>query len=372
MHEYDPNYDQGPVTYGRWGKASEMGEPIEKKSYDSNIYDQYARMMNEGLDGYDPTELDSIGQRISKEASDGEFTFDTPKPIIRDMGENIPQEGPGHELPTDLNRHSADDKKITESQKVQQVGGATLSERPKKVIQRKIYEQEEISNRELPTDIKINRREMDRSSGANMRKAAGAELSDDSINPIKLWSLLGDMWGDEWVEWEPETIKETAFQDGQEISHVNMGKIFALRALLKTDRVFSEPRIFEKVCIAFADKIVDWGTIQKPRVHEIAALIAMAKKFFNFQGVTEEVAVYTAGCAIADGFVLLPKQLNFCEHQFSTELALTIGDDALDMQEKLMESLKSGNYENLDEGMLPQYMRVLRCHFHVDDIMKDL
>lgn len=193
-------------------------------------------------------------------------------------------------------------------------------------------------------------------------------LSDPDANPVVIADWLDAFWGDDWMEWEPETILDTAEKDGIQIDSVNLGKMFAIRSIKKTEEFFREPRVFEKVCIAFADRIVDWSVIQTPRVHDMAAAVAIVETFFREGQYSDHVEAYVAAAAIMDGFLLLPPSLTFAGYHFSMELASRLGDSAVELQKKIMSTMDSDEIPTSQEEAV-QYRRLMRCEYHVRDMI---
>ena len=142
----------------------------------------------------------------------------------------------------------------------------------------------------IPTKTEVNREDFDINHIGLKTASAMDVLSDPSLNPIKAWLLVTEAWGEEWFEWEPETIIQTAQHDGFEIDAINLSKLFAIRAILKTDEFYEDVRVFEKVCIAFSSRIVDWSTTQHARIFEIASTIALVERYVREHEFSMEIA----------------------------------------------------------------------------------
>jgi hypothetical protein len=192
-------------------------------------------------------------------------------------------------------------------------------------------------------------------------------LSDPNLNPIVLIEWCNAHWGEEWMEWEPETILEMADREDISIDQVNLGKMFAARAVVKTEEFFREPRVFEKVCIAFSDRIVDFGVIQIPRVHDMAAAVALVEGFIREGSYSDHVAAYVAAAAITDGFLLLPPNLQFAGYHFSLELASRVGDDAFALQERMIKTMNDDQSPTTEDEAI-QYRRLMRSEYHVREM----
>lgn len=192
-------------------------------------------------------------------------------------------------------------------------------------------------------------------------------FSDPEANPHKLYVALVDLWSDEWLDWEPETIIETADADGVILDQVNLGKIFAIRSLLKTDEFFREPRVFEKICIAFADKIVDFGVLQIPKLYEIAGAVALIEKLFRAGEYSDEVAIYTAMVAVDEGFLLLPPELNFAGAHFNIELISRLGEETITLQDNIISAMGKSD---ITESEAIQYKRLMVCSYYIKNMLQ--
>jgi hypothetical protein len=180
--------------------------------------------------------------------------------------------------------------------------------------------------------------------------------------------ILDSRWDDEWYDWEIETINQTAKMESDiEISRVNQDKIMALKILKNTDLFFEEHRVFEKVCMSFSGRQVDWGHVQEPKTHEIAACIGLVERYIKESAFSDEVAAYVAASAVRDGFVMLPSVLSFAEFPFSKQLAANIGDDIIGKQQRLMNALDSEDSGMLEPEDAVQYMRIIKCQYHLQD-----
>lgn len=222
-----------------------------------------------------------------------------------------------------------------------------------------------------PTEIRVDRREIDIDRSGTITKQSSSILSlleEADANPVKIMLVLDQKWGTEWKGWEPETITQMIKDEGVEVSKVNLDKIMAIKVLVNTGEFWSNPRTFEKVCLAFSSRMVDWGVVQEPRVHEIAACVALIERYIAEDTFSDTVAAYVAGAAVRDGYVLLPPSLSFAEFPFYSELAMTMGDEVLDVQRELMEALSNDGVDPPDDHVV-QYMRILRCQYHAQDMI---
>lgn len=301
---------------------------------------------------------------------------------------------------TDLNAHGAPDaareriqERIDNLKSVEQ-GEKQLDEDGKEVVEEEFEEQqaEHASFQSEPTSLEVDRSIEQSSQGdtrSNMESTSGYQtpsrfnspkmaskplevLAQPEVSPIRIMVELDDAWGDEWLDWEYETIFQTAHNEGVDIQRQNEDKIMALKVLLNTNRFWEESRVFEKVCLAFNHKIVDWMVVQEPGVHEMSAARALIDRYIDEQEFSDEVKTYVAGVAIHAGFVMLPPLLRFASEPFSKKLMENMGDEALDRQESLLKALQQNNPELVDEGGKIQFFRLLRCHYHAQEALDNV
>lgn len=358
------NFDPSKAEIGFWNR----------KPWNGNV------KRPEELNSRPTWEMDPEDYEFEKEADDTTFTpADTAMPSFPDPvpGEVENTSSRTDDVDTDLNTHGVHEAKDPKRSDILRAKirnmRAQVINKEKKVLQEAVKQQdaEYKARQESPTEIDINRREIE-TGWPSFRKSSESvlvELSNDDINPIRLMLILDTQWGPEWKEWEPETIIQTARQDGTDIERINLDKIMAIKVLVNTDDFWEDPRVFEKVCLAFSGRMVDWGQIQEPRIHEIASTVALVERYIKELAFTDDVATYVAAAAVRDGFILLPPVLSFASGEFSLELAMNIGDDVLKMQKELRRALDEEDESILSTTDAVQYMRLMRCQYHVQDMI---
>lgn len=331
-NEYDPSRDnRSNIQYARWGKSG-TGDLEESSS-----------------SALTPEQIAAYREYMAKEAE--EFTFHSDRPDIRDVDENIGTP----------NNKAVSPKVPTIYQ--QKEFTVNVPEASKELLEKGYETHKRIHQRSMgiPTDIRVNRRDID----IPVTKVGHSEvLNLADTNPIIIMQLCNDVLGEDWIDWEPETITETFEAEGISVHPVTLNKMFALRIVIKTERFEEDPFIFEKVVTAFSNRVVDWTIVQQPRVFDIAATVALIDRFIKTLRFSEDISSYTAACAITDGYVILPPELMYCDASFAVELAMTVGDDVLEIQDSIMSLMKT-DAEEIPEEYQPQYMRLLRCQYHV-------
>lgn len=342
------NPEKGSVIqYPRWSAGSSIKESMSSvPSYefvDRSKMDAYNA-------SYDEAELNKLGSQVLNPP-------DTETPVLPDLSENVGKnrvtdgEGPIKKMTFADRVRSVKYEQINKSAHVDH--GDILKE---KAIERR---NQKLTNSLANTSLKV--------------AASNDELADDDINPIRLQMLLEQIWGEEWLDWEPETIIETAKKESVPLSISNMNKLFAIRNLLKTNQFFDDPRSFEKVSLAFAGRYVDWGITQKPRVHEMAAAVALVSRYLKEHPYSNEVLTYIAGVAVDEGFVFLPSDLMIAQEPFVIELLSVGGEDAAEMQNNIR-MIMDGEISPADAPAeySVQYIRLLKCQNYVQAVLNEV
>lgn len=286
-----------------------------------------------------------------------------------------------HEVDTDLDPKGYDHSDRPSVKDVVRAGlkslRAEVQGKEKDFLKERIEAQDARSEefKSQPTDISIDRKGNFAENPQMLKSGQDifSALTDEDLNPISLMLILDSRWEDEWYDWEIETINQTAkMESGVEIARVNQDKIMALKILNNTFLFFEDPRVFEKVCMSFSGRQVDWGHVQEPKTHEIAACIGLIERYIKEKPFSDEIAAYVAASAVRDGFVMLPSVLSFAEFPFSKQLAANIGDDIIGKQERLMNALDSEDSGMLEPEDAVQYMRIIKCQYHLQDKINEV
>ena len=216
---------------------------------------------------------------------------------------------------------------------------------------------------EAPLDAEV--RESD------LKVAQNSYMSDPESNPIKIMLEMDDRWQKDWIEWEPETIIQTSEKEGIDVPKVNLDKIMALKVIINTPEFFESARAFEKICVAFSNRIVDWGTVQSIRVHDISSTIALVLRFLKDEKFSDDVSAYIAASAIRDGYIILPDNLKFVREPFNNQLRKNIGEDVDSRQEELLSKIKEDR-SDLSEEESVQLLRIVRYQQHVAEKLNEV
>lgn len=365
--KYDPKLDiigpmgSGTIEYKGWSSVATGGKPLVENESMADLARKNREMMSAANALYNEAELDKLGSDYTSAVTDN---LKSEVPVLPPLNSNLGGKAESDGFPAQKKFDFAG-----MARKTILTGSFAVNNDERELLQQKAIQRanERTMNANLPTSIKV-----DRTVNGHV-KNAGSEFNDDSVSPIILYFKLNNRWGEEWLDWEPETIIGTAEQEGEEISTLNMSKLFAIRAILKTDKFFSDHRTFEKVCLSFAGRHVDWGITQKPRVHEMCAAIALVDKFLKTSEFNDEVAAYAAAIAVDSGFIFLPPQLRFAQFAFDVELLSVRGEEVLDDQARIEKMLKSKSVpDDIDASDTVQYVRLMQCQYYVQELMSEV
>lgn len=148
----------------------------------------------------------------------------------------------------------------------------------------------------------------------------------EDYSPLFLYRFMTDNYGDDWLEYEPETIEEITI-DGETISESegNMNKIMALQTALlsQTDDEgfhFTDWQIFEKIVLTLNDVVPDFEQIEQADPHEIEGAFALLRQIEDNITFNDEVASYIAATYQVKNIVYCPHHKQVDELLANTEL----------------------------------------------------
>jgi hypothetical protein len=203
----------------------------------------------------------------------------------------------------------------------------------------------------------------------DMEKTAGVEyLTRTDVHPLKLAAELSDTLGDEWLGWEPETIRATLIKDaGVDPSDDVMSKIMAVKIIMhRPDIFYDDWHALEKIAVTFNDQSPLMGQVEDVPVEWLSNAVAIVSKLAGGAGdFGPETTKYVAARLRDQGYVVAPPLLRFADD----ELGKMVQDDEL--RKKVILSYAQGlEARELDESEDPisiQVNRLLRNNAYVLD-----
>jgi len=90
-------------------------------------------------------------------------------------------------------------------------------------------------------------------------------LNDDKSSAISVYNFITRELGDDWGEWEIETIYKVLWlKFSVSLEDVNRDKILAIRHLCNSDQPFWDWYEFNQLALAFSGSIADFEFLKKP------------------------------------------------------------------------------------------------------------
>lgn len=133
-----------------------------------------------------------------------------------------------------------------------------------------------------------------------------AKEAAPTLSVINLYSKLNDKYGEDWHDWEPETLWQTISLDQLfGISDELKNMIQALQVVCKTNFPFEEWNVFENIGHAFNGNMVDFSTVQPLELNEIAWTCRALESIRPGTLYEDEVDGYIAACMKNAGVVYI-------------------------------------------------------------------
>lgn len=204
-----------------------------------------------------------------------------------------------------------------------------------------------------------------------------AYLSRSDVHPMALFSMLGQRYGDEWLDWELEVIKSTVTDDtGQEPSDDVMNKVASIKIVINDiDRIKSDWHVFEKVAVAMngrAPRMVLIEDLSPEQMAFAASVIRMiegqAKTAYS-----HDMEVYCAARLFDSGMVMAPSELGFCDKELVKLCPDSEGirKEAIDYYGRTLNGDDLAGVDQESAGFI-QTSRLMRVHAYVLDKTDDL
>jgi len=150
--------------------------------------------------------------------------------------------------------------------------------------------------------------------------ASAKGLFTERFIPPKIYlRVLGKMFGNAWLRWEPETLwDEIRDETGASVSDEVRDKIMALRLLLVADNFWEEFTVFENTILAFNDLLVDPTCIQVCLPHELGYGLTVANGV-KVKPFDSEISNYIRACCDQDGLMVYHRSFSFAQPRYENE-----------------------------------------------------
>lgn len=160
-------------------------------------------------------------------------------------------------------------------------------------------------------------------------------LQNEDACPSALYVCARVLFGEDFDEYEPETLRLECVHRKLQVPEVNMQTLLAILALRQDGRFFQDANVFENTVLLFNNIEPAVGQVQRAEPEHIAWAVHEACELVRdllpsgedpCDYLDYEVEAYTAVSCQFDGMVAVPPCLSFCEERL---VALTKPDPAL-------------------------------------------
>lgn len=190
-------------------------------------------------------------------------------------------------------------------------------------------------------------------------------LGRGDIHPLKVVAELSDGLGEDWVEWDPETIRDTLIKDaGIEPSDDVMSKIMAVKIVLAApERFYDDWQAMEKISVALNDASPVPGVVEDVPVEWLSNAVTIVEKIAGAGDFSPDVTKYVAARLFDQGYVVAPPKLAFAD----PVLGEHVGNDALRKKVILAyaKALDSDSIPGSENPVSIQVSRLFRNHLYV-------
>ena len=180
----------------------------------------------------------------------------------------------------------------------------------------------------------------------------------ERLTPSKLVKLLDAQTNKDWRNWiEPDTTKsEVETFLGFPLSDSLDNKIHAIKVVMINDFFFEHWHVFEKVCVAFNDRIPNFKYFDDLEVCEIGFAVKEAMLVReSHPDFSNEVKNYIGAKAFDEGLILLPKPLSHYQEnldKFYFNLGNERKADYIHLKLEMEELLHKNNLSELKEDAI--------------------
>jgi hypothetical protein len=196
------------------------------------------------------------------------------------------------------------------------------------------------------------------------KQAADEYLMRDDIHPLKLMAMLDDLTGEEWRDWEPETIRDELEKEASgDVSDVVMNKVMAIKIAINRPQAFYDDWVaMEKMSAAFNDVSPTMGVIEDMPVEWLSNSVAVMSKIAGGD-FSNEVESYVAARLFDSGYVIAPPLLRFADRPLGEKVA----NDEIRKKVIIAYAQNMGGGGDLkeDDPIDVQVARILRNHQYV-------
>ena len=127
---------------------------------------------------------------------------------------------------------------------------------------------------------------------------------DPEANPRAVREVLDAATGREWLDWEPETIRD--FVGIPAADQQPLDKIMAVQVATTNADVFEEWALFNHVCTAFNHRRCNFNWLDKPALHEVAWACVCLSRLNGGHQLGPGVIRYIIALMLTEGLTYFP------------------------------------------------------------------
>lgn len=180
-------------------------------------------------------------------------------------------------------------------------------------------------------------------------------LENFNYRPLYYYNLLTDIYKEEWLDWDPTTIRLTLERDFNiDIPDEIIDCIAALIAVKKSTLPFVDVNVFIHVVIALTNPPADFTILQETSPPRIAKAINVMKHLRPEQQFSNEIQTYIAFVCWTDGLFYLIEPLKMCQDELDVILKIkkTYDEEAYQYMDHLWELIKDLPLEQAEKVVI--------------------
>lgn len=174
-----------------------------------------------------------------------------------------------------------------------------------------------------------------------------------AVHPVEIYMALDMAFdGDNWLEWEPETILLSLSAKG--VPDRAADKVLAVHSVAaNSSMVLSSANAFEKVVMAFCNNVCVMDEHQEPYLEEVCYTVTQIRQIIKLAHPADgdkavfhnEVPGYVAAVAKCRGWFVLPASLSFAQGPLDYLTGLSEGSDLRKEHEGIIHAVEALYHE---------------------------
>ncbi|HUV85267.1 MAG TPA: hypothetical protein VMV86_06110 [Methanosarcinales archaeon] len=188
-------------------------------------------------------------------------------------------------------------------------------------------------------------------------------LNNDDSPAIVLYTFLNERYGDDWWDWEIETLERMLWIDfGAVMSDNNADKVQAVKLLINNQRPFLDWFYFNQVSVALSGSIADFNTIKSPSSGMAISAVKTMMEIRPEEPFSRDVKKYISLLLINDGIYIPPPSISsIIKDEFEQLVSSESKGMWKDILNRCKDIIENKDYGKDDETVSIQARRVVLC-----------